>query len=210
MKIIQPSFIIESCPEGESALLFLEKAARTCYKSEDKIAPGSAEKLIRHVIARGHESVLEHLSATVRFICDRRIETELVRHRLASFSVESTRFCRYDGDGVEGKELTFIRPCFWNEADPMFYGWGVAMSRAEEMYLSLLKMGAKPEEARSVLPSSHKSEVVMTANLREWRHILKLRTAKAAHPQMRQLMVPLLAEFQKRIPVVFDDIEVNP
>ena len=206
MKIINASYRIETPIYGEELLKSIEKAGRTCYKSEDRITEESAKSFVQKLIERGHESVLEHESITVRFICDRGISHEIVRHRLASYSQESTRYCNYSGDRF-GSELTFIRPCFLMGKPWAYCAWDNAMGFAENVYFDLLSDGCTPQEARSVLPNSIKTEVVMTANLREWRHFLKLRTAKAAHPQMRELTVPLLHELQERIPIVFDDIQ---
>ena len=206
MKIINASYRIETPTySGEELLKGIEQAGRTCYKSEDRITEESAKVFVRKLIERGHESVLEHESITVRFICDRGISHEIVRHRLASYSQESTRYCNYSNDRF-GNNITFIKPCFLEEGTGGYKLWKQAMFIAEKEYFELLKLGCTPQEARSVLPNSIKTEVVMTANLREWRHFLKLRTAKAAHPQMRELTVPLLHELQERIPVVFDDI----
>ena len=206
MKIINASYHIETPIDGAEILKRIEKAGRTCYKSEDRITDESAGAFVRMLIERGHESVLEHESITVRFICDRGVSHEIVRHRIASFSQESTRYCNYSNDRF-GSELTFIKPCFFKEKKGAYCSWYNSMDFAECAYFDMLDDGCTPQEARSVLPSSTKTEVVMTANLREWRHFLKLRTAKAAHPQMRELTVPLLKELQERIPVVFDDIQ---
>lgn len=206
MKIINASYRIETPIYGEELLKSIEKAGRTCYKSEDRITDESAGAFVRKLIERGHESVLEHESITVRFVCDRGVSHEIVRHRIASFSQESTRYCNYSNDRF-GYEITFIKPCFLEEGTGGYKLWKQAMFIAEKEYFELLNLGCTPQEARSVLPNSIKTEVVMTANLREWRHFLKLRTAKAAHPQMRELTVPLLHELQERIPVVFDDIQ---
>ena len=205
MKIINASYHIETPIDGAEILKRIEKAGRTCYKSEDRITAESATAFVRMLIERGHESVLEHASITVRFVCDRGVSHEIVRHRLASYSQESTRYCNYSNDRF-GSGLTFIKPCFWEEWTLAYKQWSLAVSFAEKEYFALLDCGCTPQEARSVLPNSIKTEIVMTANLREWRHFLKCRTAKAAHPQMRELTVPLLHELQERIPVVFDDI----
>jgi thymidylate synthase (FAD) len=205
MKIVDPCFAFMAVPEPQVALGHLEAAARTCYKSEDKIAPGSAEALLRRIIHMGHESVLEHVGMTVRILCDRGVSHELVRHRLCSFSQESTRYANYAGERF-GREITVIRPFFWQDDDQRYRLWIQAMEACERAYLALIDAGASAQEARSVLPQSLKTEVVMTANLREWRHIFKLRCAKAAHPQMRQIMLPLLLACADRIPVVFDDL----
>ena len=206
MKIINASYHIETPIDGAEILKRIEKAGRTCYKSEDRITAESAENFVRRLIECGHESVLEHESITVRFVCDRGVSHEIVRHRIASFSQESTRYCNYSNDRF-GSELTFIKPCFFKEAKGAYCSWYNTMDFAECAYFDMLEDGCTPQEARSVLPNSTKTEVVMTANLREWRHFLKLRTAKAAHPQMRELTVPLLHELQERIPVIFDDIQ---
>ena len=200
MKIISASCHIETPIDGAEILKRIEKAGRTCYKSEDRITAESAEAFVRMLIERGHESVFEHESITVRFICDRSISHEIVRHRLASYSQESQRYVRYDGD------IEFINPRMPNAK--AYEAWQELCERAEEAYRELLSYGVQPQQARSVLPNSTKTEIIMTANLREWRHFLKLRTAKAAHPQMRELTVPLLKELQKQIPVVFDDIQL--
>lgn len=206
MKIIEASYRIETPIDGAEMLKRIEKAGRTCYKSEDRITEESAKAFVRMLIERGHESVLEHESITVRFICDRSISHEIVRHRLASFSQESTRYCNYSGDRF-GRGLTVIKPCFLKEETGAYAAWLTAMHLANIAYSDMLAEGCTPQEARSVLPNSTKTEIIMTANLREWRHFLKLRTAKAAHPQMRELTVPLLHELQEWIPVVFDDIK---
>lgn len=199
MKIINASYKIETPIDGKQILKRIEKAGRTCYKSEDRITDESAKAFVRTLIERWHESVLEHESIAVRFICDRGISHEIVRHRLASYSQESQRYVRYNDD------IEFINPHMPNAK--AHEAWQELCERAEETYKELLSYGVQPEQARSVLPNSTKTEIVMTANLREWRHFLKLRTAKAAHPQMRELTVPLLKELQERIPVVFDDIQ---
>ena len=206
MKIINASYHIETPIDGAEMLKRIEKAGRTCYKSEDRITAESATAFVQKLIERGHESVLEHASITVRFVCDRGVSHEIVRHRIASFSQESTRYCNYSNDRF-GYEITFIKPYFLKEGTVAYALWSTAMHLANIMYSDMLAEGCTPQEARSVLPNSTKTEVVMTANLREWRHFLKLRTAPAAHPQMRELTVPLLKELQERIPVVFDDIK---
>ena len=205
MRIVEPSFFILQMPEGEQVLRHLELAARTCYKSEDKITPESAKGLIRRIMQVGHESVLEHVGISVRIVCDRGISHELVRHRLASFSQESTRYANYSKEKF-GQEITVIRPFFWAQDSPQYALWLEAMHTAERVYLAMLASGAKPQEARSVLPNSLKTEIVVTANLREWRHIFRLRCASPAHPQIRQIMLPMLADFYERIPVVFEDL----
>lgn len=208
MKIIKAGFHILSPVDGQKILKSIEEAGRVCYKSEDKITEDSAEKFVAGIIKRGHEAVLEHESIRVKFIVDRGVSHEIVRHRLAAYCQESTRYCNYS-KGQFGEEITVIEPCFWDKDSDLMRDWRSAMRMAENHYLELLHQGASPQEARSVLPNSLKTEVVMTANLREWRHFFKLRTALAAHPQMREVAIALLKEFQKLVPVVFDDIEVT-
>lgn len=205
MKIIEPSFKIEYCPAERFVMHQLEQAARTCYKSEDKAGSDSARKLLSRIIRLGHDSVLEHIAVTVRIVCDRGVTHELVRHRMCSFSQESTRYANYAQDKF-GREITVIRPFFWNQDDARYAIWLAAMQSCEDAYLRLVDAGASPQEARSVLPNSLKTEIVTTANIREWRHIFKLRCDKAAHPQMRQVMVPMLAALAERLPVLFGDI----
>ena len=197
MKIINASYHVETPIDGAEILKRIEKAGRTCYKSEDRITEESAKSFVQKLIERGHESVLEHESITVRFVCDRGVSHEIVRHRLASYSQESTRYCNYSGDRF-GSGLTVIKPCFLKEKTGAYTSWITAMFVAEKEYFAMLNWGCTPQEARSVLPNSTKTEVVMTANLREWRHFLKLRTAKAAHPQMRELTVPLRKEQRQK------------
>ena len=208
MRIIKPYYKIVVPLDSSSIIKHIEQCGRVCYKSEDKSTNDSAERFVRSLIQRGHESVLEHYSFSVRFVCNRGVSHEIVRHRLASYSQESTRYCNYSNDKFRS-EITVIEPCFLAENSRGYEMWENACKQAEEAYFSLLDWGCTPQEARSVLPNSLKTEVVMTANIREWRHFLKLRTAPEAHPQMRELTVPLLEELQKKIPVLFDDIGIK-
>ena len=209
MRIIEPSYIIEDEIDAQRMMRTIERAGRTCYKSEHNIGDGSAEKFIANIIKRGHESVIEHEKITVRFICDRGVTHEIVRHRMASYSQESTRYCNYTNDKF-GNELTFIRPCFWDESTEdgkaKMELWKKSMQNIENEYNELIAMGAKPEEARSILPNSLKTEIVVTMNLRSWRHFFKLRTAQAAHPQIRQIACALLDELKVKLPVIFGDL----
>lgn len=208
MKIINASYEIMDEIDGNEILKKIEHCGRVCYKSEDKITDMSAETFVKNIIRRGHESVLEHVSFSVRFIVDRGVSHEIVRHRLASYSQESTRYCNYSKDGF-GNEITVIAPCFLKSPTKQWDTWFMACRQAEQSYFKMLDCGCSPQEARSVLPNSLKTEVVMTANLREWRHFFRLRTSKAAHPQMREVTVPLLDEMKALIPVIFDDIEIE-
>ena len=206
MKIVSPSFEILDEINGKEMLKRLEKAGRTCYKSEDRITDESAEDFVRMLIqVKHHESVIEHEKVTVRVICDRGVSHEIVRHRIASYSQESTRYCNYSKDKFDNG-VTFIKPCFFPEYSINFAHWKSVMEIAEKYYLAMIDNGATPQEARSVLPNSLKTEIVMTMNLREWRHFFKLRTSEAAHPQMREIAIPMLLEFNKLIPVVFEDL----
>ena len=206
MKIVKASYSIDTLIDGGQMLKQIEKAGRTCYKSEDRMTETSAEDFVRMLIKRGHESVLEHVNFTVRFICDRGVSHEIARHRIASFSQESTRYCNYSKNSF-GREITVIKPSCLVRGTAAYDEWEYLCKRAEVAYFALLNWGCTPQEARAVLPTCTKTEIVMTANLREWRHFLKLRTAAAAHPQMRELTVPLLAELKQRTPVIFDDIK---
>ena len=207
MKIIEPKVELVNAPDYATLLSTVEQAGRTCYKSEDKITDGSAEKFVRNILKRGHEAVVEHASLTVRFTCDRGVSHEIVRHRLAAYCQESTRYCNYSKDGFGG-EITVIKPMSFDCSDAPYRIWKRSCENAEVAYFDLLNEGCTPQEARSVLPNSLKTEVVMTADLREWRHFLKLRCSQAAHPDMRVIANFLLQECKKRYPIFFDDIEV--
>ena len=211
MKIINAGFQILTNINGMEMLKDIEYIARTCYKSENMITDLSAIKMVESLIRSGHEAMLEHQSISVKFIVDRGVSHELVRHRMASYAQESTRYCNYSKDKF-GNQLTFISPCFWNKGSREYEEWYAAMNSAEDIYFELIDWGVTPEQARAVLPNSIKTEVVMTANLREWRHFFKLRaigTTGKPHPQMLEVTVPLLAEFKALIPVVFDDLIVR-
>ncbi len=205
MKIVAPYYEIISIPESDMILKNIERAARICYKSEDKIQEGSALNLIKRLIKSGHHSVLEHASVSVRIVCDRGISHEVVRHRLCSFSQESTRYANYSKDKF-GNEITVIKPFFWEEDSAQYQMWLEAMGHAEKLYLKMIESGALAQEARSVLPNSLKTEIFITANLREWHHIFSLRCAKASHPQIRQIMLPLLANFNNQIPAIYESL----
>ena len=211
MKIINAGFQILSNINGMEMLKNIEYIARTCYKSEYMMTDLSAVKMVESLINRGHEAMLEHQSISVKFIVDRGVSHELVRHRMASYAQESTRYCNYSKDKF-GNEITVIRPCYFAEDTENYRIWKASCEAAENAYFAMLDNDATPQEARSVLPNSLKTEICMTANLREWRHFFKLRalgiTGKP-HPQMLEVTVPLLAEFKALIPVVFDDLIVG-
>lgn len=208
MRIVPVSYEIVSF-NPEEDMKCIERAARLCYKSEEKIREGSDEKIIKFLIDKGHEAMLEHSRLSVIFTVDRGVSHELVRHRLASFAQESTRYCNYSQDKF-GNEITVIKPWFFVESGDnssrAFNDWSRAMVECENRYFDMLAAGCKPQEARSVLPNSLKTEIMVTANYREWRTIFKLRTAPDAHPEIRGVMLALLEYVKVRVPVVFDDI----
>lgn len=217
MILVRPSFEILAVMDRSNPILLIELAGRTCYKSEDKMTHNSAEKFVKMIKDRGHHSVLEHSAMTVKFICDRGVTHELVRHRLCAFSQESTRYCNYKGG------VTFVIPP-WIDIPKnriivrdgqivghnLDYGptasWLDAMLATERRYQELISAGGwSPQQARSVLPNSTKTEIVVTANFREWNHIFTLRCSRAAHPQMREIMVPLRKRCRELIPIIFGE-----
>ena len=203
VEIIAPE--LNTPGNGMNILKHIERCGRVCYKSEDKITETSAPAFVGNIIKRGHEAVLEHDSITVKFIVDRGVSHEIVRHRLAAYCQESTRYCNY-ASGRHGNEITVIRPCFWPEDSALYRAWMGLCEMAQDTYFAMIQVGATPQEARAVLPNSLKTEVIMTADLREWRHFLKLRCSPAAHPQMREAALMLLERLHNLIPVLFDDI----
>jgi thymidylate synthase (FAD) len=217
VKIINPStrLYVNGQPlawkYGIDMLKAIERIGRTCYKSEDKITDDSYETFVRNLIKRGHLSVIEHCSVTADIICDRGVTHEIVRHRIGSYSQESTRYCNYSADKY-GNEITVIDPgtAFeWGDTPAAMakrLNWKSACRVAEMRYLKMLELGASPQEARSVLPNSLKTEIWVTYNLREWRHFFQLRCAPAAHPQMQEVARLLLAEMTAYVPIIFDDI----
>lgn len=212
MKIIKAKAFLENPFSGisdisymEQMLKHIEKVGRTCYKSEDKITDDSYKTFIKMLIDKGHEAMLEHGSFSVRFIVDRGVSHEIVRHRIASFAQESTRYCNYSKDKFDN-EITVIRPCYFEEDSVEMDNWAGNCMWDEKVYLSMLDQGRTPQEARAILPTSLKTELVMTANFREWRNFFKLRTSKDAHPQMREITIPLLEYLKSICPVMFDDI----
>lgn len=205
MKVVNASFEIIDTIRPKEILKNIEKFGRVCYKSESNITEDSASPFISRIIKSGHESVIEHEKISVKIICDRGVSHEIVRHRIASYSQESTRYCNYIKDKF-GNELTFIKPIFWAEESPEYKIWCSSMENIEKTYMQLINLGARPEQARAVLPNSLKTEIIVTMNLREWRHFFKLRTSCRAHPQMREISIPLLQEFKVLLPCIFDDI----
>jgi thymidylate synthase (FAD) len=205
MKIIKPRVTLEEDIERFAILKKIERAGRTCYKSEANITVQSASDFVRKIIKSGHDSVIEHHSISFRIVCDRGVTHEIVRHRLASYSQESTRYCDYEG------EIQFIdiRDVSGGLTDDQRKEWESAMQYAEGAYNRLRASGLAPQLARNVLPNSLKTEIVMTANLREWRHFLKLRTSKQSHPQMREVAIMIYNILVVFLPEVFDDIKIG-
>jgi thymidylate synthase (FAD) len=204
MKVINQSW--EWIQRPRLPLELIELAGRTCYKSEDKITPESSRGFVKRLLESGHHSVIEHASASIKFITDRGVTHELVRHRLASYSQESTRYCNYGGDDIQFIKPVWLSKTLSHDNEDAMHTWLCIMQETETAYKVLIKKGWRPEQARSVLPNSLKTEIIMTANLREWMHVFKLRCSKAAHPQIRELMLSCLAGFQAEIPILFDNL----
>lgn len=213
MNIIKPSVEIIDMKDYDQMIRKIEKIGRVCYKSEGNITEESAERFISNILKRGHESVIEHESVTVRMTCDRGITHEIVRHRIASYSQESTRYCNYTGEKF-GNEITVIDLAggfeynLNDENDRKKYEvWTKAMENAEKFYFEMIELGATPQEARAVLPNSLKTEIVVTMNLRSWRNFFHLRCDPHAHPQMREVANIALNVFKEKLPIFFNDIE---
>lgn len=207
MKIIEPSVSWLEDLETTAVYSKLENIARKCYKSEDKVKEGSAEKMLHGLIKSGHLAMIEHQTASLLFICDRGVSHEIVRHRIASYSQESTRYCNYSDDKFSN-EITVIKPCFFDVGTNKYIVWQHACEIAEDDYFALLNSGCSPQEARCVLPNSLKTEITVTMNLREWRHFFNLRylgTTGAPHPQMRQVAAMAFCLLYRRLPVIFED-----
>lgn len=206
VQVTPASFEILTPLSGQDVLKHIERCGRTCYQSFDKMGEATHTRFAAHIVERHHESVLEHFSISVKFIIDRAIANELTRHRMASFSQESTRYCCYSKDKFKG-EITVIRPIEMHPQSKAYQYWFDLMLEIEKTYLKLIELGEKAETARAVLPCCLKTEIVATANLREWRHIFKMRCSDAAHPDIRYIMRQLRDEMKRQIPIVFDDLE---
>lgn len=209
MKIVEPWIEVEKF-DGKQIMKNIERACRTCYRSEGLITEDSYKKLLNNCINRGHESVLEHEKITVRMQCDIGVYKDLTRHRFGSFSIESTRYCNYGKDKFDN-EIKFINPCNIdkNSEFVIYSFWDEALSQIEKCYMNMAQQGATPDQLRMILPHSTAAEVTMTANIREWRHILNLRTKKMTHPAIRQLLIPLLLYFKEQMPELFNEIEYD-
>lgn len=206
MKIIKPLIEVEDY-DGIRIMKNIERACRTCYRSEGMITDDSYKRLLTNCLNRGHESVLEHEKITVRMTCDIGVYKDLTRHRFGSFSIESTRYCNYGKDKFDN-EIKFIDPCNMDKKE-LFNEWYSACTEIEQRYLKMAELGATPDQMRMILPHSTAAQVTMTCNIREWRHILDLRTKKMTHPAIRQILIPLLLKFKKDMPELFSDIEYD-
>ena len=206
MRIVEPWIKVERI-DGKKIMKGIERACRTCYRSEGKITDDSYKNLINNCITRGHESVLEHEKVTVRIYSDIGSYKDLTRHRFASFSVESTRYCSYDKDKY-GNEIAFINPVYIEDKE-MYKVWEKTMQEIEKNYIKMKKLGATTDMCRELLPHSTAGEYTMTANIREWKHILSLRTTKYVHPSIRQVLIPLLKYFKEEMPEIFGNIEYD-
>ena len=194
--------------DGVQLMKNLELAAKQCYRSQDNITDESYKKFLSGCINRGHESVIEHEKISIRMCCDVGCYKDLTRHRLASFSVESTRYCSYN-KGKFGGEIKFIEPCNLDKDTEEYKVWYNCMQDIEEAYMKMSKLNCYPDQLRMLLPHSTAAELYMTADMREWRHILSLRAAKYAHPSVQQMMIPLLRHLQNEMPELFGTIEYN-
>ena len=206
MKIIKPLIEVEDY-DGIKIMKNIERACRTCYRSEGMITDDSYKRLLTNCLNRGHESVLEHEKITVRMTCDIGVYKDLTRHRFGSFSIESTRYCNYGKDKFDN-EIKFIDPCNMDEKE-LFNEWYSTCTEIEQRYLKMAELGATPDQMRMILPHSTAAQVTMTCNIREWRHILTLRCSQAAHPSIQQILIPLLLKFKSTMPELFDSIPYN-
>lgn len=208
VKEIIPTITIEKMDSREEILSHIERVGRTAYKSEGRICPGSAEKFVKKISDLGHDSVIEHSCATVRVICDRGVTHEWVRHRIGSYTQESTRYCNYS-KGKFNNEISVIKPVFYGDngdnIQKRYLIWKKAMESAEKFYLELIESGATPQEARAVLPNSLKTEIVVTMNLRSWKNFFNLRCSQNAHPDIRVLAKMIQHQFSERLPEIFEN-----
>ena len=207
MKIIKPKVEIEKLDYNQ-IMKNLEIACRTCYRSEDKITEESYKNLLKNCINRGHESILEHEKITIRMICDIGVYKDLTRHRHASFSIESTRYCNYGKDKFDN-EIKFVEPVNIDINTDLYSEWKKTCEEIEKTYIRMAKLDATPDQMRMILPHSTAALVTMTANIREWKHILSLRCTKHAHPAVEQVMIPLLLHLKNNMPEIFDNIDYD-
>ena len=207
MKLIDPVVYVENY-DAKKMLKRIERACRTCYRSEDKVTEDSYKNLIKNCISRGHESVLEHEKVSIRMICDIGAYKDLTRHRIASFSIESTRYCNYGKDKFDN-EIKFMKPVNIDEGTEVYDLFVEGLEGIEKNYLKMAELDAKPDQLRMLLPHSTASEVNMTCNLREWKHVFSLRCSKHAHPSIRQVLIPLLLKFKEDMPEIFESVEYD-
>ena len=207
MEIVKPWIEYEPF-DGIKIMKNIERACRTCYRSEDTISEDSYKRLLKNCITRGHESILEHEKITIRMLCDIGVYKDLTRHRAgASFSIESTRYCNYSKDKFTNN-IKFIEPIY-SDNEEKYQIWQDAMKSLEEHYMHLASLDAAADELRMLLPHSTAAEVTMTCNIREWKHIFTLRCSKHAHSAIRQLLIPLLLVFKKEMPEIFEDVQYD-
>ena len=206
MRLVEPWIKVENF-DGVKIMKRIERACRTCYRSEDKISEESYKNLLTNCLNRGHESVLEHEKITVRIYSDIGTYKDLTRHRFASFSVESTRYCSYNKDKY-GNEIAVVNPVYIEDKE-VFETWEKAIEDMEKAYMKMKELGASTDMCREILPHSTAAEYTMTANIREWKHILELRTTNHVHPAIRQVLIPLLLLFKEQMPEIFGDIEYD-
>ena len=207
MIIVKPIIEVEKV-DYTRIMKNLERACRTCYRSEDKITDESYKTLLKNCINRGHESILEHEKITVRMTCDIGVYKDLTRHRLAAFSIESTRYCNYGKDKFDN-QIRFIKPVNMEEGTEIYKKWESCCKDIEKYYIEMVNEGATPDQMRMILPHSTAAQVTMTADIREWKHILSLRCTKHAHPAVEQVMIPLLLKFKDNMPEIFDDVDYD-
>lgn len=207
MKIIEPTVEVEKVDYSQ-LMKNLERACRTCYRSEDKMTEESYKTLLKNCINRGHESILEHEKVTIRMVCDIGVYKDLTRHRHASFSIESTRYCNYGKDKFDN-QIKFIEPVNIEKETELYKKWMNSCQYIEDRYKEMANLGATPDQMRMILPHSTAALVTMTANIREWKHILSLRCTNHAHPAVEQVMIPLLIHFKKNMPEIFGEIEYD-
>ncbi len=207
MKLVDPVLYVENY-DGKKIMHRIERACRTCYRSENLITEESYKTLLKNCLNRGHESILEHEKISIRMICDIGVYKDLTRHRFASFSIESTRYCNYGKDKYDN-QIKFIKPAHIEEGTQIYDLWKKSLEQIEENYVKMSEIGAKPDQLRMILPHSTAAEVNMTCNIREWRHVLSLRCAKMTHPTIRQLLIPLLLKFKQDMPELFENIEYD-
>lgn len=206
MRLVEPWIKVENF-DGVKIMKRIERACRTCYRSEDKISEESYKNLLTNCLNRGHKSVLEHEKITVRIYSDIGTYKDLTRHRFASFSVESTRYCSYNKDKY-GNEIAVVNPVYIEDKE-VFETWKKAIEDMEKAYMKMKELGASTDMCREILPHSTAAEYTMTANIREWKHILELRTTNHVHPAIRQVLIPLLLLFKEQMPEIFGDIEYD-